>query len=417
MRRLTLRVAIESALRSRFRQYELRDHLEERARQDERLRQSQKMESIGILAGGVAHDFNNLLTGVLGNASLALDYLPESSPVRRPIQDVVEASERAAHLTRQLLAYAGKGRFVVEEIDLSQQIRQIAALIHTSIPNAVQVQLNLADNLPCIEADASQLQQVVMNLIINGAEAIAEGQTGTVIVTTGVQEASEKYLRSMEFDPPMDPGRYVFMEVIDSGVGMDAEMQAHIFDPFFTTKFAGRGLGLAAVLGIIRGHAGALKIYSTPGRGTTFRVLFPVSKNRDQVTKAEAVDDAHALNGGGTVLVIDDEALVRNVAKAALERSGYAVQVCADGRAGIEAFRTTAAGVSVVLLDMSMPNMSGEETYKRLMEIKSDVKVVLSSGYSEKEAVSRFAGKGLAGFIQKPYSSARLAEVIDSVLN
>lgn len=414
LRRLTLRMAVEAALHTRDRQYELRDHMEELARQQERLRQSQKIESIGVLAGGIAHDFNNLLTGVLGNASLALDSLPAGSPNRAPLQAVVQASERAAHLTRQLLAYAGKGRFVIEPLDLSQQVREIGALVQTSIPSAVQLRLDLGEGLPAIDADASQIQQIIMNLVINGAEAIPEGRSGTVIVTTGIQEVDQGYLASTLADTPIAPGTYVSLEVHDTGIGMDQETQARIFDPFFTTKFTGRGLGLAAVMGIVRGHQGALKIYSTPGRGSTFKVLLPASKG--SVEKPKPPVDAAIPAGQGTVMVVDDESIVRQVAKAALERFGYSVILCEDGSTAVNVFRSMNGDIPVVLLDMSMPVMSGEETFRHLRAIRPDVKVILSSGYNEVEAISRFTGKGLAGFIQKPYTAGRLGETIRSVL-
>jgi signal transduction histidine kinase len=415
VRRLTLRMAVEAALHSRDRQYELRDYLEEMARQEERLRQSQKIESIGILAGGIAHDFNNLLTGVLGNASLALDSLPAGSPNRPLLQGVMQASERAAHLTRQLLAYAGKGRFVLEALDLSQQVREITTLIQTSIPKNVQLNLDLAERLPCVDADASQIQQIIMNLVINGAEAIPEGQAGSVLIATAVQDVDEDYIRAAAFRTPVDPGSYVTLEVHDTGVGMDEQTQARIFDPFFTTKFTGRGLGLAAVMGIVKGHRGALKIYSTPGRGSTFKVLLPASESALPPSGGRQPDTA-ALTGKGTVLVIDDEPIVRSVAKSTLERFGYDVRVCQNGPSGVEVFRSMPSEILVVLLDMSMPFMSGEETFRQLRSIRPDVRVILSSGYNEVEAISRFTGKGLAGFIQKPYTGSKLAETLRTAL-
>jgi signal transduction histidine kinase/CheY-like chemotaxis protein len=414
LRRITLRTAVEAALHTRNRQYELRDHMQELARQQERLRQSQKIESIGVLAGGIAHDFNNLLTGVLGNACLALDSLPAGSPNRALLQGVVQASERAAHLTRQLLAYAGKGRFVIEALDLSQQVREISALIQTSIRSAVQLRFDLAERLPFIDADASQIQQIIMNLVINGAEAIPEGQAGAVIITTGVQEVDEEYVATTLLDTPIPRGAYVSLEVHDTGIGMDQETQARIFDPFFTTKFTGRGLGLAAVMGIVRGHHGALKIYSTPGRGSTFKVLLPASNG--SVEKAKPQVGTALLDGRGTVMVIDDELVVRQVAKTTLERFGYSVIVCEDGPTAINVFRTMAADIAAILLDMSMPAMSGEETFRHLRAIRPQVKVILSSGYNEVEVISRFTGKGLAGFIQKPYTAAQLGEKFRSVL-
>ena len=250
----------------------------ERKQLEEQLRHTQKLESLGVLAGGVAHDFNNLLTGILGNASLALETVSSHHPARGLIRDVVSASERASHLTRQLLAYAGKGRFVIEPLNLSGLVREISSLIQTSIPRNVQLRLELPHDVPLIQADASQIQQVVMNLVINGAEAIPPNDNGTVLVTTGVQNVDEQYLLSTLGDrSDLPAGTYVSLEVHDTGCGMDEGTLSRIFDPFFTTKFTGRGLGLAAVQGIVRGHKGAMKVYSQPGKGTTFKVLLPAT--------------------------------------------------------------------------------------------------------------------------------------------
>jgi signal transduction histidine kinase/ActR/RegA family two-component response regulator len=415
LRVVTLVSAVISALNSRKRQYELRDYLEERARQEERLRETQKLESIGVLAGGIAHDFNNLLAVVLGNTSLALDAVPPQSPVRPWLTSAMEATERAARLTAQLLAYAGKGRFFLESLDLSEHVRQMSSLLQTSIPRTVQLRLELAAGLPRIEADAGQIQQVVMNLVINAAEAIPEGQTGTVLIATGMQEVDDAYSQSRFADTHLTPGRYVSLEVRDKGTGMDEKTLGRIFDPFFTTKFTGRGLGLAAVLGIVRGHKGGIRVESTPGQGTTFKVLFPATADQQRMPEeAETVQASPA--GTGTVLVIDDEELVRRTARAALERFGYTVLEAENGEAGLELFRSRADDVSIVLLDMTMPVMSGEETFRHLRTIRPEVKVILSSGYNEIETTRRFNATGLAGFLQKPYTGARLAEIMRSIL-
>jgi signal transduction histidine kinase/CheY-like chemotaxis protein len=415
VRLLTLASTVQSVLLSRSRQYQIRDYLEERARDEARLRETQKLESVGLLAGGIAHDFNNILTGVLGNASLALDDVPAGSHLAATLAEVVSAAERAAQLTKQLLAYAGKGRFVIEPLDLSQQVREISALVQTSIPRTVQLRLELAENLPCIEADAAQVQQVIMNLVINGAEAILEGQTGTVLITTAVQDVDDAYIQTTIPGTDLKQGRYVTLEVHDTGIGIAPEIVSRIFDPFFTTKFAGRGLGLAAVRGIVQGHRGAMKVYSTPGQGATFKLLFPVSP-KETHSRFEKVPEQAAFKGTGIVLVIDDEEIVRRTAQATLERFGYQVFVAQDGRRGLDAFRRLSDCVDVVLLDMTMPVMSGEETFRELRSIRPDVKVILSSGYNEVEAIRRFTGKGLAGFVQKPYTSSRLAEAVRSVL-
>jgi PAS domain S-box-containing protein len=387
----------------------------DRKKLEEQLRHTAKLESLGVLAGGVAHDFNNLLTGILGNASLAMETVPSTHPARGMLRDLVTASERASHLTRQLLAYAGKGRFVVELVNLSELVREIAALFQTTIARSVQVRLELRDDLPFVLADASQLQQVAMNLVINGAEAIGDKDNGTVLVTTGTQNVDETYVRStLGGTSELQEGLYVSLDVHDNGCGMDEETIARIFDPFFTTKFTGRGLGLAAVQGIVRGHKGAIRVYSRPGQGTTFKVLFPAAPQT--ANEPEPARTTPTISGNELILVIDDEEIIRRTAKAVLERDGCTVVLAENGKEGIDLFQVLSDKVSVVLLDMTMPVMSGEETHSRLTAINPDVPVILSSGYNEVEAVRRFTGKGLAGFIQKPYSAGALREKIGTAV-
>lgn len=388
--------------------------VEERRRFEEQIRQTQKLEHLGLLAGGVAHDFNNLLVGILGNASLALETISSNNPAANLLQDVIAAGETAAHLTRQLLAYAGKGRFIIEPLDLSDLVRQISALVQASISKSVHLRHDLAPGLPCVDGDAAQLQQLMMNLIINGAEAIGEGRSGAVLVTTAVQEIDEHYIRSVLAPSEVTPGQYVSLEVHDTGSGMSPEVMEKIFDPFFSTKFSGRGLGLAAVLGIVRGHRGALKVYSIQGKGTTFKVLFPASSATAPLKREEAGPSYRA--SGQMVLVADDEVIVRQAAKNMLERHGYIVVLADNGKEAVDLFRVLGDKVSVVLLDMTMPVMGGEEAFRELRQLRSDVRVVLTSGYNEVEAVRRFTGKGLAGFIQKPFSSARLVDKLRSVV-
>ena len=386
----------------------------ERKRFNERIQQTQKLESLGVLAGGIAHDFNNLLTGIIGNASIAMDEVAAESPVRKSLDAVVRAGERAAMLTRQLLAYAGKGRFVIEPLDLSRQVREIGRLLSASVPRTVQLKLDLDGHLPLIEGDAAQIQQLIMNLVINAAEAIEENQTQTVVVTTGFQDVEQSYIDQTVPLSGIVPGRYVTLEVRDAGCGMDEATLSRIFDPFFTTKFTGRGLGLAAAMGIIRGHKAALKVESAPGKGSTFKVLFPAAGGSPSAPQPAKRDKS--LTGRGTILVIDDEDAVRQTAKSALESYGYSVVVAEDGKAGVEAFRKLSGSVFAVLLDMTMPVMSGEEALVHLRNIRQDIRVLLSSGYNESEATRRFSGKGLAGFVQKPYTAAQLAEKIQKAL-
>jgi PAS domain S-box-containing protein len=372
----------------------------ERRRFEEQIRETQKLESLGVLAGGVAHDFNNLLVGIMGNASLALDMLSADHPARRMLDGVLQASERATNLTQQLLAYSGKGRFVVQSIDVSRLIREIVALIQTSISKTVRVRFELDDALPPIEADVAQIQQLIMNLVINGAEAIGDA-AGTVTIRTGVARR--------DAGGEAESGNYVFLEVEDTGCGMDQTTRERIFDPFFTTKFAGRGLGLAAAQGIVRGHRGEIDVESAPGQGTRFRVVFPAARGSAAQPGARPVSKARG--GHGTVLVVDDEEVVRSMARATLERYGYQVLLAADGKEALACLRA-APHVDMVLLDLTMPVMSGEETLSEMRRLHPQLRVVLSSGYNEAEATRRFAGRGLSGFLQKPYTADLLAEKV-----
>jgi PAS domain S-box-containing protein len=386
----------------------------ERKRLEEQLRETQKLESLGVLAGGVAHDFNNLLTGIMGSASLVLESMPTDDPARPAIDEMLHASERAAHLTRQMLAYAGKGRFVVERLDLSETVADIAKLVRISVPHNVELRLNLAKGLPAVEADPGQMQQIVMNLVINGAEAIGEDKTGVVVVTTASQHLDAEYIRENLPGEDLAPGDYVFLEVHDNGIGMDATTRARIFDPFFTTKFTGRGLGLSAVLGIVRGHRGSVRVYSTPGGGSTFKVLFPVVAGTKRPLAQPAI--GKDLRGSGGVLVVDDEEIVRRTARIMLERYGYTVFTAENGLEAVHILRRNEEHIRLVLLDLTMPVMSGEDAFGQLRGLAPGIPILLSSGYNEVEAIRRFTSKGVSGFIQKPYTSTRLAEKVKSVL-
>ena len=368
----------------------------------------QKLESLGILAGGIAHDFNNLLTGILGNASLATLELDAAHPARRRIDAIVSAAKTAADLTRQLLAYSGKGHFQVRSVDVCARIRDIVALLETTLPKTVHLRLELAADLPVVEADAGQLQQVIMNLVINGAEACGDSP-GQVIIATGEIECDARYMRGLDLPHELAPGRYVYIEVHDDGCGLGEGARRRMFDPFYTTKATGRGLGLAAVSGIVRGHKGAIKVYSTEGQGTTFKVLLPASEAAPGA--AEEVPET-AIRVGGLVLVVDDEAHVRVVARSMLEHLGYDVLEAEDGYEALDLFRARGAEIACVLLDMTMPQMSGEQVFRSLRGLRDDVPVLLSSGYNEVEATGRFAGKGLAGFLQKPYTLAQLTDAL-----
>lgn len=380
---------------------------------ERKLQETQKLESLGVLAGGIAHDFNNLLVSILGNVGLVLVDLEPDSPVREPVEQIKVAAQRAADLTRQMLAYSGKGRFVMQRINLNSVITEITQLLQVSISKNAALRFNLTQNLAPIEGDVTQVRQVLMNLIVNASDAIGDKQ-GTIGLTTGVVTADHDYLASSFMAPELPEGQYAFVEVTDDGVGMDKETQTRIFDPFFTTKFTGRGLGLAAVLGIVRGHGGAIKVYSEPGRGSVFRVLFPIKDVPHEVEKAGG--DGLKGKGNGTVLVIDDEEVVRNVTKRMLARIGYTPLLAEDGPQGIETYKKHKDDIICVLLDMTMPRMSGEETLGNLKKINPDIRVLLMSGYSEQEASNRFNGKGVSAFMQKPYTPQDLQEKLGEIM-
>ena len=388
---------------------------EDRRRLEAQVRHAQKLESLGVLAGGIAHDFNNLLVGILGNAGLALMEAPPESPVGQYLKRIETAALRAADLTNQMLAYAGKGRFVTERVDLSLLVREMGELLRVSVSRKARIRYDLAPALPAVEGDATQLRQVVMNLITNASDAVGESG-GTITIATGVVQVDDEYLRRAALPEPVAPGAYVFLEVGDSGCGMDAGTVGRIFDPFFTTKFSGRGLGLAAVLGIVRSHRGAILVESEPGRGSTFRVLLPAAEPLVAARPAPEDQAAAGWQGGGLVLVVDDEQTVRQVAKVTLERGGFQVLLAEDGRQGIEVFRGRAAEIAAVLLDMTMPDMSGDQVFAEMQAIRPDVRVILASGFSQQDTVPRFGASGLAEFIQKPYRPGELLDKLRQVL-
>jgi signal transduction histidine kinase len=364
--------------------------------------QAQKLESIGVLAGGIAHDFNNLLTSILGNVSLAAATIGPENPERLYLEIAERSSLKAAALIAQLLAYVGKSNAVVTRFDLSVLISELLPRIETSIPKTVQLDLHLRGGLPWIEADSIEMEQIVMSLVINGAEAIgADG--GTVRVTTGLAA--------------QDSGRenhahLVSLEVQDSGCGMDEATQSRIFDPFFTTKFTGRGLGLAAVSGIVRRLSGRVEVQSAPGSGSTFRIAFPTVPAEVPAPKSLVKTKLH---GTGLILVVDDDPMVLNLARAILQRYGFAVLTAENGKAALKLFRDNAETITAVLMDLTMPVMGGGEAFHLMNEIRPDIPIIISSGYGEAQVREQFTD-ALAGVIQKPYTVAELGKKIETVL-
>ncbi len=383
--------------------------------QEQSARQAQKLESLGVLAGGIAHDFNNLLTGMLGQASLAKMKVTKGLPPAENIDKVILSAERAADLTRQLLAYAGKGKFQIAALNLNRLIRDTIGLMQAVLPGAAALQLNLDEQLPLIEADRGQIQQVVMNLFINAVEALGE-DGGSIRITTRFQPITSVNTAQGYIVGNLPAGLYVMLQVADSGMGMDHAVLSRIFDPFFSTKPQGHGLGLSATLGIIRTHQGGLQVQSQPGRGTEFTVLFPaldsapVAEHEHVAVTATGREDRH------TVLIIDDEAAIREAASDILSGHGFAIMTADSGPAGIEQFRRLQDKVGVVLLDMKMPGMNGKQTYQILHQIDPNLKVILTSGYSETEVNTQLGNYQALSFLPKPYSAEQLTYHVQQVL-
>ncbi len=386
---------------------------EERLALEAQVQHVQKLESLGVLAGGIAHDFNNLLMGILGNADLALNDLSPTSPVRSNLEEIRSVSGRAAELCKQMLAYSGKGRFVVEPISISDIVEEMAHMLEVAISKKAVLKYEFAVNVPTIMADATQMRQVIMNLITNASEAIGD-RSGIISITTGAMDCDRDYLTNTYLAGDLPEGLYVTLQVSDTGCGMDSDSKERIFEPFFTTKFTGRGLGLAAVLGIIRGHEGAIRVYSELGRGTTFRLLLPAT-DIAAMPRPKPVQ-ADQWQGTGRVLLADDEETVRTVGKQMLERVGFDVIVAADGREAVELFDQQHDEIVCVILDLTMPHMDGEQAFREMRRISRDVRVIMSSGYNEQEVTQRFVGTGLAGFLQKPYRLQDLAEKVREIL-
>jgi PAS domain S-box-containing protein len=388
---------------------------EQRLQMERQMQQTQKLESLGVLAGGIAHDFNNLLTIILGNASLALDELPSMSPARDSLRSIEKTALRAAELCRQMLAYSGQGRFVIETLRLNELISEMASLFKASLSKKALLNLNLTASLPSLRGDPSQIRQVVMNLVINAAEALGD-RGGVVTVSTGVMECRPDDLTGAYREERLAEGMYVWLEVSDTGCGMDPETRRRIFEPFFTTKFTGRGLGLSAVLGIVRGHHGALQVNSALGRGTTFKVLFPAAPPLGPQSALPARPPLGAWRGIGMVLLVDDEDSVRALGARMLERIGFQVLVASDGQEALELYQVRREEIVLVLLDLTMPYMDGEETFRQLRRLDPQIRVVMSSGYTETEMAPRFTGQRLYGFLQKPYTLEALTQCLREAL-
>jgi len=383
---------------------------EERLSLERQLLHVQKLESLGVLAGGIAHDFNNILTAIIGNADIALMRLNPESPALENLHRIEKAAARAADLARQMLAYSGKGKFVVEAIDLNRLVEEMGHMLEVSISKNAVLRYNLTRPLPTVNVDATQIRQIIMNLVINASEAIGD-TSGIIDITTGCLECTGDDLKNSWLTDPLPAGLYLILEIADTGCGMGRETLDKVFDPFFTTKFTGRGLGMAAVLGIIRGHKGTIRVKSEPGRGSSFSVLLPAGDRPVEVGNGHQVPDEW--RGSGKALLVDDEETVRVIGSEMLRELGFEVVTACDGQ---EALTLYHHDISVVILDLTMPRVDGEKCFRELRMLDPDVKVIVSSGFSESEVTHKFAGKGVTGFVQKPYKLSTLRDVLKGII-
>ena len=385
---------------------------ERRAQAEQQMLQAQKMESLGVMAGGIAHDFNNILTAIIGNAEMMK--IQSDSPYNENISEIKCSALRAADLCQKMLAYSGKGRFVLQPVNLSSLVQSNKNIIDMAISKTIEIQYCLAVDLPAFTADESQMRQILMSLVLNASEAIGD-QPGTINIRTSVQHLNRDFLDKAHIGRQLPEGPYVSLDVEDTGCGMDVTTMNKIFDPFFSTKFMGRGLGLPAVSGIVRGHKGAISVSSSLGRGSRFTVVFPVGTSteskppQNQISKSSISLDSHTTK---RLLLVDDEEQVLRVGSIFFKRMGFEVVTAQNGRQAIEITRTQKVPFHIALIDLTMPDLNGIETYRELKHIQPDIRAFLASGYSEFELTEQFAADGLAGFIQKPFSMDSLRSKI-----
>jgi PAS domain S-box-containing protein len=385
----------------------------EKMTMERRLLESQKLESLGLLAGGIAHDFNNILTGIMGYASLARHSELTRAELTDHLLKIESSGARAAELCQQMLAFSGRGQFVVESVDLSRTVRDTLPLLQGSLPSRARLELALSAEPVTALGDVTQIRQIVMNLILNAGEALPP-DGGSVVVSTGSRWMDQTQLSTARVGSDLPAGRYVFIEVRDTGCGMDSQTLARIFDPFFTTKFTGRGLGLAAVLGIVRGHFGGLQVESEPGHGSTFTLLLPAST--DVAASAAPGGSANPWKRTGRVLLVDDEPPVRDIAAQLIRSFGLEVTTAGNGAEGVELFRANPTEFDLIVLDQSMPGMDGIETLAALRAIAPTVRVILVSGYNESDRVAQLAKDTPLLFLQKPFSRSKLGRHLRSLL-
>jgi len=387
----------------------------ERLRAEEVARNRQKLESLGVLAGGIAHDFNNFLSAILGHVNMAQETLPPDSEALALLRRAEASTLRAAELAHQMLAYSGRGSLKVDHLDLNRVVRDMAELLSVSISKKAALHLDLAPELPPILADAVQIQQVVMNLVTNASDALGEGG-GRISIQTRRDQLAAPELEALYPGQALAPGAFVRLRVSDTGCGMDPGTLKRIFDPFFTTKATGRGLGLSALLGIVKGHAGGIRIESQPGSGTTFEILFPPSGPGAEAAQDPAAQAPARLRLEGTALVADDDPMVRGVLSGILAARGMEVVEAEDGQDAVDRFRARGGRFDVVVLDITMPRMDGNEAFRHIRALAPLVPVILVSGFTSREVAQAPLGTAPARFIQKPFRAADLEMAVRQAL-
>lgn len=384
----------------------------ERKQLQQQLFQAQKMDSIGTLAGGIAHDFNNLLTGILGYTTLLKSSLDEDDPQRKYANTIEESGNRAAELTEQLLAFGRGGKYQIEPASANAIIKDVVNLLERTIDKSIDIRTNLSSHDPVFEVDASQMHQAIMNLCLNARDAMPEG--GTLTITTRVRQSSEITIVSGD-----DTESFVEIIVSDTGEGMDEKVIQKIFEPFYTTKDKGEGtgLGLAMVYGIITNHNGIIDVDSEPEKGTTFRLLLPLSNKEPAPKPEEDMFDASKLRGEGAILIVDDEKVTRNLLRDSLEAIGYRVISAHNGKEGVEKFREYQSDIRLVILDMIMPVMNGEEAFYEIRALDNSVKIIVATGYSQHQKAREILKNDGTRFMQKPFKISELLRTIHSLLD
>ncbi|MEI6208590.1 MAG: ATP-binding protein [Desulfuromonadales bacterium] len=389
------------------------DHENEKLLLQQQLQQAQKMESLGVLAGGIAHDFNNLLAIIVGHCSLAGMNTDRASEHIPPIE---LAANRAAALCRQMLAYAGKATFTLSQINMVELVNEMVLMLKATTNKNVAIKPDLSTDVPTISGDASQLRQIVMNLIINASEAIGEAQ-GVIQISLTKKAIEEGQAAKDHIGNIIPPGCYACLEVADTGCGMDDETKRRIFEPFYTTKFTGRGLGMSAVLGIISAHKGALQLTSQSGQGTTFTIYLPIESNIPTGDEASEQIASTLWQGSGRVLLVEDEDQVKLVAKAMLEALGFKVYDASNGREALDLYQNNSADINLVLTDIGMPIMDGYTLFRELKALSPELPIIISSGFGDTVVTTRIPVAQIAGLVSKPYRFDQLRDVLKGVVD